>query len=136
MHTIWNGKEPANRSPEITGAWLDSKAALQNVRLQPGQRYTAKAAVEDPDRDPLNFSWEIMPESTDLKSGGDWESKPKSLPELIANPKQGEVELTAPAKPGAYRLYVYAYDGQGHAAHANIPFFVEGGAPSTPAGKR
>ena len=36
--------------------------------------------------------------------------------------------LTAPP-PGEYRLFAYAYDGNGHAAHANIPFLVEASSP-------
>jgi len=47
------------------------------------------------------------------------------LPHLIPNPTKAEIELLAPAKQGAYRLYGYAYDGKGAAAHVNIPFFVE-----------
>ena len=30
-----------------------------------------------------------------------------------------------PTQPGAYRLYTYVFDGKGHAAHANIPFYVD-----------
>jgi hypothetical protein len=135
MHKIWNGKEPANRSPKLSGAWLDGKTATGNIRLQAGQRYAAKATVEDPDGDPLAFVWEISEESTDLKDGGDAESKPKSLPGLISDMKRPEIELTAPAKSGAYRLFFYAHDGKGHAAHGNIPFFVESAAPSAPANK-
>jgi len=37
----------------------------------------------------------------------------------------GEVTLRAPAKPGAYRLFAYVSDGKGHAAHVNIPFYVD-----------
>lgn len=130
MHTIWNGTPPANQSPKISGAWLDGKTALQNVRLKSASSYSAKTVVTDPDQDPLTYTWEIMEESTDLKTGGDHESKPRSLPGLISDAKQSEIELTAPTKPGAYRLFVYAFDGKGHAAHANIPFFVDGIAQS------
>ena len=33
----------------------------------------------DPDDDSLNYVWEILPESTDIRSGGDAESKPEPL---------------------------------------------------------
>lgn len=135
MHTIWTGKAPANRSPKLSGAWLDGKAATGNIRLQAGQRYAAKTAVEDPEGDSLTFLWEIMEESTDLKTGGDAESKPRTLSGLIADTNRPEIELTAPADFGAYRLFVYAFDGKGHAAHANLPFFVESSSPSAPASK-
>jgi hypothetical protein len=125
MHYLWNGVRPANRSPRLGGAWLEGKTAHQNVRLKAGQASTAKVEVRDEDNDPLTYRWEIMEESTDLKTGGDSESKPKTLTGLIDDPKQGEITLKAPARPGAYRLFVYAFDGQGHAAHANIPFHVD-----------
>jgi hypothetical protein len=32
--------------------------------------------------------------------------------------------LKAPQAAGAYRLFVYAFDGHGNAAHAYIPFLV------------
>ena len=50
---------------------------------------------------------------------------PDLLPDAIDTPDAAEITVTAPAQPGAYRLFVYVYDGQGHAAHANIPFYVD-----------
>jgi hypothetical protein len=69
-----------------------------------------------------------MEESTERKVGGDVESIPKRLPGLIADPQQSEITLKAPDKAGAYRLFAYVFDGKGHAAHANIPFYVDGSA--------
>ena len=36
----------------------------------------------------------------------------------------GKSTLLTPTLAGGYRLFVYVYDGQNHAAHANIPFYV------------
>jgi len=125
MHYLWNNAWPKNRSPQLEGAWLDGKTAHQNIRLVPGKSYTAKLTARDENNDPLTYSWEIMEESRDLKDGGDAETKPQSLPGLIAMSNKPETTLTMPAKPGAYRLFGYVFDGKGAAAHVNIPFHVE-----------
>jgi hypothetical protein len=125
MHYIWNGKWPANRSPRLEGAWLDGKTGSQNIHLKPGQTCPVKVQTRDEDNDPLVYTWEVMEESTDLKTGGDFENKPKTMGNVLDRPKQAEAVLTAPAKPGAYRLFIYVFDGKNHAAHANIPFYVD-----------
>ena len=66
-----------------------------------------------------------MRESTATQTGGDREEIPPVLSGLISVKAPGHVEMTTPEKPGAYRLFVYVYDGNGHAGHANIPFYVE-----------
>lgn len=125
MHFIWNQAWPANRSPRLDGTWLDGKTATQNIRLKPGQRYPIKTQASDPDGDALAYRWEVMEESTDLKSGGDFETTPKTLPGLIESSARSEGSLKAPERPGAYRLFLYVLDGHGHAAHVNLPFHVD-----------
>jgi len=125
MHYFWTGAWPANRCPRLEGAWLDGKTANQNVRLKPGQTYVAKVQASDPDQNPLTYFWDVMEESKEHKVGGDVESKPRKLSGLIDDPKRSEIALKPPTQPGAYRLYAYVFDGKGHAAHANIPFYVD-----------
>jgi hypothetical protein len=125
MQYVWTGSWPAVRSPQLSGAWLDGKTARQNIHLASGQTYPAKVQVTDDNQNPLKFVWDILPESTDLKNGGDFESRPKSLDGLVENTGTGEITLKAPPVPGAYRLFAYIFDGQGHAAHVNIPFYVD-----------
>ena len=125
MHFIWNHNWPANRSPRLDGTWLDGRTATQNIRLKPGQRYPVKTQASDPDGDSLTYRWEVMEESTDLKSGGDFETTPKTLAGLVDPPARAEASLKAPERPGAYRLFLYVLDGRGHAAHVNVPFHVD-----------
>ena len=128
MHYLWTGSWPANRSPRLEGAWLDGKTARDNVRLKPGRTYAARMQASDPDRDPLTYSWEVMEESTERKVGGDRESVPNRVKGVIAEPRSSEITLKAPAKAGAYRLFGYVFDGNGHAGHVNIPFYVDSSA--------
>lgn len=124
MHYAWNGEWPANRSPRIDAMALDSKRSDQDVILAAGASYPANVMAEDPDGDPLTYRWELMRESAAKQEGGDSEEIPEVLSGLIEG-AGNSVSIMAPAQPGAYRLFVYVHDGQGHAGHANIPFLVE-----------
>jgi hypothetical protein len=125
MHFIWNGAWPKNRSPRTSGMLLDSKSATDSVVLEAGNRYSASVVASDPDRDVLEYQWEIMRESAATQTGGDKEEVPERFNGLINDSTGHEVMVTAPGTAGAYRLFVYVLDGQGHAGHANIPFLVE-----------
>jgi hypothetical protein len=74
----------------------------------------------------LTYLWQIVPESTDKKSGGDAEIAPKPLPGIFSksSKKQNQVTFTLPAKPGQYRLFLYIFDGQKNVATGNIPFMI------------
>ncbi len=124
MHYIWNGKWPAKRSPRLDSLLLDGKTAEQNVELRAGQSYNAIVNASDPDNDALRYHWEIKAESNATQVGGDFEESIDSLAQLIGDFSGPEIQLSAPQDSGAYRLFVYIYDEQNHAAHANIPFYV------------
>jgi hypothetical protein len=128
---VWTGTWPEVRCPRLDGAWLDGKTAYQDIHLTSGQTYPARVQATDESGKALTFSWVVTPESTNLKTGGDFETKPQSLPGLIGNVRAGEVTLKAPLKPGTYRLFAYVFDSCGHAAHVNIPFYVDQGSPSS-----
>ncbi|MDF1865273.1 MAG: glycoside hydrolase family 2 TIM barrel-domain containing protein [Saprospiraceae bacterium] len=121
----WSGKMPENRSPRIESIKLENKVALESVYVKPGKTCQLVVDVKDPDQDELKYRWEILPESTDIKSGGDAESRPEPV-EIVIKPgsENGTLNFKAPKKEGPYRLFTYIYDGNGNAATANIPFFV------------
>jgi hypothetical protein len=125
MQYLWTGSWPDNRSPRVAAMHLDSRNAHQDVTLEAGGAYEAGVEASDPDDDLLRYVWEVMRESETTKTGGDREEVPESLHGLVAPVKAGNAVVTAPAEPGFYRLFVYVYDGHGHAGHANIPFRVK-----------
>ena len=120
----WSGQYPANRAPHIAALTLTGKTATEAVLLKPGQPTDAQAAVADPEGDQLTYQWELLPESTDLKQGGDRENRPQAVGNISAN-NTGVALFAAPQTPGAYRLFVYAHDGHGNVATGNIPFLVQ-----------
>jgi hypothetical protein len=125
MQYEWTGKWPSNRAPHLSSFTLAGKKVLDFIYLSPGKTYPAVVSVTDPDEDKLTARWELLPEATDLSQGGDRESRPKSIPGLLKASGLKNGELTAPEKPGAYRLFVYVSDGNNNVATANIPFYVK-----------
>ena len=124
MHYIWNGEWPKNRTPQIREYTLDGKTAYENVTLRDGGEYVAQVSIHDFEDDPIEYRWEVLPESTDLGDGGDHEERPSAVEGLFVESSGNTLKLKAPA-PGPYRLFVYATDNNGHSATANIPFLVE-----------
>ena len=80
--------------------------------------------VSDPDKDALEYRWEIMKESESQKTGADAEYIPDSFNDLFSN-SNAKTTFKAPSESGAYRLFIYVNDGNKHTAHANIPFWVD-----------
>jgi hypothetical protein len=122
MYKIWNGKWPENRCPAIDFLRVNGKKIYDQVYLKPGESYKAVAVAHDFEGDTLTYRWEVLPESTDLKWGGDKESRPETLLHQVG---ESAMDLKAPQNEGAYRLFVYILDGHDHAATANFPFFVK-----------
>lgn len=123
MHHAWTGGWPANRSPRVEALRLAGRGARDSVTLTAGEAYTAEFEVHDYENDPLRYKWEIKPESGATQTGGDFEESLANVEGALSDPLAPTTMLTAPA-PGTYRLFAYAYDDYGHAAHANIPFLV------------
>ncbi len=124
LHYLWKGDWPANRAPGVESMMLDGKTADDSVTLEPGGHYSAVVNVSDPESDALSFSWEIMRESEATQVGGDKEDVPDTIPGRVQEATGPAVMVHAPEEHGAYRLFVYVYDGQGNAGHANIPFLI------------
>lgn len=121
---FWNGKRPDNVAPVLETVLLNRLEKYDTIILTAGVEYSALAKVSDPDGDPLKMEWEVVLESQDIKAGGDAESRPPSVKGLGLKKKGQELFFRAPGEEGAYRLFVYVYDGKDHYAYTNIPFYV------------
>jgi hypothetical protein len=124
MHYIWSKKWPENRTPQIKSFTLNNKTAYQSVILKPNKDAKATIDIVDFENNTINYSWEVLRESTDLKDGGDKENRPESIDIQLTRNQNREINFKLSEK-GNYRLFVYADDGYNHAATANIPFKVE-----------
>lgn len=134
LEKFWSGKAPENSAPHLTSLSIDEKNAAQSIMLTAEKKYSALAAVTDGDGDKLNGRWLIVPESTDIKAGGDAESAPIPIGGLFKDKSVEQATFRAPKTEGAYRLFYEVTDGNGHCAYANVPFYVvPAGAGEEPA---
>ncbi len=124
MRELWSGALPENRAPYLAYLTLDDKYAEDNIYLKPGQLYTGAAIVSDPEGDALRLRWEVLPETISKDGTADKEIKPKPVDGVLQRVEDNRIQLMAPSKPGAYRLFVYVADDHNNVATANLPFFV------------
>ena len=124
MEYLWTGSWPENQAPRIGELQLDGLATGdQGIQLDASNTYQANVPVVDPDGDRIQLNWTIHREYSGAGAGGDLEKLVEKPIESLSN-GEGFLKFKAPSQPGAYRLYLYAYDNNKHAATANIPFYV------------
>ncbi|MFT6244224.1 MAG: hypothetical protein ACJA0U_001210 [Salibacteraceae bacterium] len=124
LQYCWSGSYPENRAPAIDSVLFNGNAQLLNIITDAGSKNEVTVFVGDKDNDKLNYSWELYPESTDLKTGGDSEGKPPLITGKVTNGKSPSIKLKSPLTEGRYRLFVFIDDDQ-KMAYMNIPFYVQ-----------
>ena len=120
----WKGQYPENRAPKIEVLKVNGNSLEKNTILGGNERVVIEVLASDMNNDKLKYSWELYPESTDLKSGGDAEDKPVSILGRLSKKHTSKVEMKAPIREGKYRLFVTITDGV-RVSYANIPFYVD-----------
>jgi hypothetical protein len=123
MHRMWTGEPDENSAPIVDSVNTDNYVRYQDIILGPGSEHTAKVTATDPDNDKLEYKWEIKPEAKYASYAGQGEIAPKPVPGLISG-NGPIVSYKVPSEPGAYRLFVYAFDNKGHFSSDNLPFLV------------
>ena len=122
----WSGKDPQNKVPTIQNFKIDGKTGYDNIKYKTGQEISASVDVEDADGDKVVYNWQLIPESTDKRTGGDKERAPKPVSGIFKKSDLSNNEVVFKVgKPGQYRLFLFAEDGNGNTATGNIPFLIE-----------
>ncbi|HUX96995.1 MAG TPA: glycoside hydrolase family 2 TIM barrel-domain containing protein [Bacteroidales bacterium] len=124
MHKMWTGMMPDNEAPIVDSLNIDQYVRYNDIIIAPGSNHTSVVRASDPDNDSLTYSWEIKPEAKYASYAGQGEVAPKPVAGLVSG-EGPEVTFRAPSEPGAYRLFVYAFDINGHFSTANLPFLVK-----------
>jgi hypothetical protein len=126
MTELWSGRAPANRAPSM--APLQAKTSM---RADPGQVVNIRADLHDPERGDLRVEWLLRPEAGEYLTGGDYRPTLPAIEDAIIDADSRGARVRMPDRPGAYRVFLYAYDDAGNAATANLPLLVNG-EPQTP----
>lgn len=112
------GRPVARAAPRIRGIGIAADD------FAPGQEISAGVDAVSPDGSLLATEWVVRVEANDLRAGGDHEEAPPVAAVRVLKKDARSVSFVAPARPGAYRLFMTVRDAQGKAATANLPFRV------------
>ena len=75
----WSGKLPVNFAPNIYSFKINDKTAYESLECEKKSALNIQIDIIDKENEKLQYQYSIIPESTDIKSGGDKEIAPKSV---------------------------------------------------------
>lgn len=125
LHEAWSPATFKNHAPRIEYLFINGLSANQAPTLWADDEVSVKCNWIDADNDVKKVIWNIVPESNDIKAGGDAEAAPMAVQGLWKRKGDQNATFRAPHVPGAYRVFVQINDAQGNYGYANIPFLVK-----------
>lgn len=120
----WSGSYPDNRAPLVARMTINERVPQDNIRLVPGEMYTAEIQVADPEGEDVTTVWTLTEEVKERSEGGEAEAAPEGVPLKILAESDTLLVFEAPQKPGAYRLYATTRDPHDRVGSANVPVYV------------
>lgn len=123
LREAWSGKMSENTAPEIKEMYIETKNGSENdnVYLANSNQYSAYVIAEDSDGDSMTYKWEIRQEENYFinKSAISY-----PMEYLITSQEGTKVDFSTPKDEGAFRIFVFVFDGNGNVSSYNIPFYV------------
>lgn len=124
LNSHWKGNF-RNQAPILHSFVLNDQDKKESIKVKRGKDCSFTYAVTDADNDSLTYDFQLMPESTDKKAGGDFEKTPESISFKVTENSDNKVVIKAPSISGPYRFFIYVHDNNKNVATANIPFYVK-----------
>lgn len=121
MSELWSGRASTGHAPAVAPLELEGP-----TEVDPGATVTVRSRVTDPDGGEVRVHWALRPESGEYQTGGDFKRSPPEIAGAIVESGRDGARLRMPDEPGAYRLFLYAYDDSRRAGTANLPLRVRG----------
>ena len=131
LEYFFTGSFPTAAAPSIATIQINNQSANASIYLNAAEKAQASVMAQLPTGiasyttalSGFAYSWKILAESDDKKSGGDVEEAAQEIRGLISNDSKPIINFRAPNREGAYRLFVtITYNHK--VAYANIPFYV------------
>jgi hypothetical protein len=108
---LFGGTAAKDTPPVISGMTLSPAAGIAT-----GSQFTVNVSVSDPDGDPMRYNLMLSSKYVDGSTGLQYASFTQTGPTTFS--------VTAPKTLGVWKVYVYAYDGQGNAGIQSQSFRV------------
>jgi hypothetical protein len=121
MTELWSGSPPADLAPTVQPLVIEGEP-----RVDPGEVVRVRAKIVDPESRPIRVHWAVRRESGEYATGGDYRPMLPDIEGVVLEGNRNGVRLRMPDEPGAYRLFLYAWDAAGNAGTANVPLRVNG----------
>jgi len=116
LQELWGATRPTNLCPVIRSFDLD-----RDDLSAPDQLVAASVSAVDPDGDALRYEWALVSEGAHYNDVGlGAPLPPNHAAAIVEGQGTPRAKVRLPGH-GVYRLYVYVFDGCGHAAYANRP---------------